>query len=150
MEPWKQICCAIDFSPASDQALRTAAWLSRQLGAGLVLLHVANAMDEGPLDLLRAPPDVLQAELAEHEAAMARRQDVAVKIREGEVGTAVVFGGGVAERICEHVAGHRYDALVVGSHGRRGMRRALLGSVAERVARLASCPVLIVRQHEER
>ncbi len=57
-----------------------------------------------------------------------------------------IDGGDVAHAICDAARGLEVDAIVVGSHGRGGLGRSLLGSVSEHVVRHASCPVLVVRE----
>jgi nucleotide-binding universal stress UspA family protein len=61
----------------------------------------------------------------------------------------VVAPGDAVDQILEHARRGGYDLIVMGTHGRRGLAHALLGSVAEKVVRLAPCPVLTVRQREK-
>jgi nucleotide-binding universal stress UspA family protein len=121
----KQILFATDFSSGSEQAARIARDYARQLGARLHLLHVVwPAADPAPRPRLQA----LAAELG---------ADVPVV-------PAVESGMPVADRIVDYAERHGVDLIVVGTHGRTGFSRALIGSVAERVVRTASCPVLTV------
>jgi nucleotide-binding universal stress UspA family protein len=120
----REILLATDFSPSSDEALRVAAQLARQLGARLHIVHVSrNGDPHGAYELSR-----LAAGFASHEIA---------------VTTAHKFGE-AAERILAHARDAGVDLIVVGTHGRTGVTRAILGSVAERVTRRAPCPVLTV------
>jgi nucleotide-binding universal stress UspA family protein len=119
------IVLATDFSPAVREAERLAGELARQAGATLHLVHV--------LPLLSSP-----GEAAQRLATI-----------EGAVGpglkrvTALLFGS-AARAIVTYARDQGADLIVVGTHGRTGVSRVLMGSVAEAVARLAPCPVLTV------
>jgi nucleotide-binding universal stress UspA family protein len=127
----KQILFATDFSPGSEQAARTARDYARQFGGRLHLLHIIwPAADPTPQPRLQA----LAAELG---------ADVPVV-------PAVESGIPVADRIVDYAERHAIDLIVVGTHGRTGFSRALIGSVAERVVRTASCPVLTVPSRSRR
>lgn len=128
-----------DFSNASEEALRWATSLARDTGAKLVIAHVEEApmayAGELPLTPDEATRDELRRSLAQTAPA-----DSSVsyehKLLVGEPATAIVD---LAER--EHA-----DLIVMGSHGRKGITRLLMGSVAEAVVRKAKCPVLTVKQ----
>lgn len=128
-----------DFSNASEEALRWATSLARDTGAKLVIAHVEEPpmayAGELPLTPDEATRDELRRSLAQTAPA-----DSSVpyehKLLVGEPATAIVD---LAER--EHA-----DLIVMGSHGRKGITRLLMGSVAEAVVRKAKCPVLTVKQ----
>jgi nucleotide-binding universal stress UspA family protein len=130
----KSILCPVDRSPNSLQAFGYAIALARWQGARLNLLEVLEGADAGSV------PGDAQAELEQdlRRVLTARRaSDVRVKIAMRE--------GHVVEEILAHAKVSRADLVVIGTHGRRGVQRLVLGSVAERVLRLATCPVLTVR-----
>ena len=125
MSEVRQILLATDFSDASEHAAAVAREYARAFGARLHVLHVAWAGDEQAGRLLRGMQEDFAPEVA--------------------VTTAIEFGNPAA-RIVDYARRHGVDLIVVGTHGRTGVSRALLGSVAERVVRTAPCPVLAVPQ----
>src|SRR5689334_21640025 len=121
--PAQQILVATDFSEGADAALAVAAHYARALGASVHVLHVSGA----------AGSDVTRP-LADIGAVVG--EDVSV--------TFAGRSGDPAEEIVLYAAAHSIDLIVVGTHGRTGVRRALLGSVAEGVIRGSRRPVLVV------
>jgi nucleotide-binding universal stress UspA family protein len=148
MAEWKRFCCAVDFSDPSRVAMREAAELARRFGGELELLHVhplsAPAVDLGALP---PPPDVLETVLRELRGTLASWQEEAAKIA-GHPVNGTVVPGIPADDIGRFAGERRMDVVVVGSHGRKGLARLLLGSVAERVAREAPCAVVVSRHRE--
>jgi len=142
---FKKILVGTDFSEPSDAARRTAIELARRLGAELEIVHVeeplpAYAFSEGALpDLPRLQEEVRS--WAEREVEQQAKEARAAGV---PVTTAVLLGT-PANAIVETARTDGADLIVVGTHGRTGFERILLGSVAERVVRTASCPVLTVR-----
>jgi nucleotide-binding universal stress UspA family protein len=132
--PLARLLCAVDFSPPSRKAMLAAAELAAERGATLELVHAFAA--PGPelagLACLRAE-DRLRAWAAE----AGQRAGAAVQAR--------VVEGPIADRILDRAGTDDRDLVVVGTHGRTGIARALLGSVAERVIRRAERSVLVVR-----
>lgn len=140
MSCFQRIICAVDFSDASHRALGVAARLVRESRAGLTVLHVqeSGAVAAGaPF----APPGHAHAEAS--AAELAAWKDEAEQLS-GSVVSTVVLGAPAAQAIAGFARDVRADLVVVGSHGRTGVRRLVLGSVAEEVARIAPCPVLLV------
>lgn len=134
-----------DFSETADQAERQAARLARSLGGELILLHVSV---ETPLygETAFGMPDVKriyesQARWAE-ECLTAR---VAALTKDGVPTRWRRRVGIVHEAICDVAREEAADYIVIGTHGRGGIARFMLGSVADRVIRTAPCPVLTVR-----
>jgi nucleotide-binding universal stress UspA family protein len=121
--PPRDVLVATDFSEGADAAVRTAHAYARALGARLHVLHVTWPEEIGVTELFAA----LKASLGD-----AVPVDVAAR------------HGDPAEEIVRYARSHGVDLIVVGTHGRSGVSRAVLGSVAERVARHAPCPVLTV------
>jgi nucleotide-binding universal stress UspA family protein len=144
MAGWKKLCCAIDLSEVSRAAMREATELAHRFGAELELLHVhLNPALSAP-DGTAVPPsflDVATQELQSNVGAWQAEAERAV----GRPVHATVLPGAPADEIIRFVREHGQDLLVVGTHGRRGVERLLLGSVAERVVREAPCSVLVVR-----
>lgn len=134
------ILLATDFSPSSDAAMHYARTMAEHYDAKLYLLHVLPPEPHIEIPLDMAPE--LDAPLAAAEQNLGRLLQLdGLKqiIREP-----LVERGEVADVIPAMIKKHDIDLVVLGTHGRRGIRKMLLGSVAEQVFRLASCPVLTV------
>lgn len=134
-----------DFSECAAHAEAEAARLASRLGATLVLLHVAveaPLYSEGILSM-KATQQVYEAqrkwagETLEHRVTALRATGIDARW--------VLRPGVPFEEIVAAAGDERADLIVMGTHGRTGLSRFLLGSVAERVIRLAPCPVLTVR-----
>jgi len=141
--PIQRILCPVDFSPCSDHAVHTALRLAKQFKASVELLHVVqmptyvvplSPLGAPPVDLWRDLPARLQKQLDQVAARLSDQATVTTALREGSVHASVVSR---AQEI-------NADLIVIGTHGHTGFTHVLLGSVAERVVRLAGCPVLTV------
>lgn len=148
MAEWKKITCAIDLSEASRLAMESAADLARALGAELTLLHVQEPAPMSAVDLLVTPGGVAELSTEETEQALAEWRSSAAERAGGRV-RSIVRTGPAASEIIEHACDDGVDLLVVATHGRRGLARLAFGSVAEKVAKQAPCPVLLVRRRAE-
>ncbi len=134
---------AVDFSPGSQAAIGAVEAL---VGEGRVTVYLTHVMEPPAYVLPRAV--ILGYEGSYRDEAHRRLQTLAdtMKRRLGDrVDVRIELTSGPAEvQICNLADRVRAHLVIIGSHGRRGFRRALLGSVAERVARFAKRPVLIV------
>jgi nucleotide-binding universal stress UspA family protein len=144
----KRIVCATDFSERAAPAERQAVILARALGAELVLAHVGT---EAPLwrEGLYTPSVRAVFEAQHTWAADTLAARVAALAAEGIPARAVVRVGVPWDEIARLAAEEHADMIVMGTQGRTGLDRLLLGSVAERVIRRAPCPVLTVRHDNE-
>ena len=122
---FRAVMFATDFSTASEGALRMAREIADQSGAAIHAVHVV-------------PPVTAEGQAAELLSALAQRFGGQERLQ-----TALLFGRPAGE-IVRYAQANGIDLIVVGTHGRTGVTRALLGSVAEAVVRLAPCPVLAV------
>lgn len=144
------ILCAVDFSDDSRETLHFAAELARKTQAVLVVVHV----DDRPLWInepyLQMPGDVREDVLARREEQLAQWAQEARQ--RGAPGTATQLRSGVPweQIVAAATEDPRIEMIVLGSHGRTGIKRVLLGSVAERVVRHAPCSVLVVRRRDSR
>ena len=141
----RRILYAADFSPASRPAFKRALQLAGALHGRLLIAHVIGPpplVGEGYLT-----PETLQALLRGQRDA-ARRQLRALTARAKAAGvraaSLLVETGTTHERIVRAARRERADMIVMGTHGRTGLTRLLLGSVAARVIATAPCPVLTV------
>jgi nucleotide-binding universal stress UspA family protein len=141
-----RIIVPTDFSSCSEEAWRLAQRLAGMSGAELVLTHVlteAPLFREGPFIM----PKVREVFEAARSFADAALQEWVAKARaEGLSARAALRSGVAYQEIVTLAVDERADLIVIGTHGRGGIDRALLGSVADRVIRLAPCPVLTVRE----
>jgi nucleotide-binding universal stress UspA family protein len=142
-----KILVAVDDSEFSEQALRFAAAHVPAQGAEIRVLHVLQPI------AFSAPPQMAAAYAPELESQgkeareLVERAAAALRPKGFKVETAVEKGD-IRLKIVDCAAEWNADLIVVGSHGRTGIPRVLLGSVAEFVARQAPCSVLIVRRRK--
>ncbi|HXD05181.1 MAG TPA: universal stress protein [Burkholderiaceae bacterium] len=149
---YQRILVPVDGSPTSHAGLLEAMKFARLTGARLRLLHVVDEMpyvlsaggyaplSSNVFDLMRdAGEKILNADRDEVERAGI------------EVDTALYdsLSGRLSERVAEEAVKWSADLIVIGTHGRRGLRRAVIGSDAEQIVRTSSVPVLLVRDRSE-
>jgi glycine betaine transporter len=142
-DPPKNILVPIDFSESSEKAAAAASALSLRTGATVHLLHAyAIPVESVGLALTVSQEYVLQfvKDSKELLLALAAKQCAGVPL-----GPVLVESGDPREVIVEHARRLHAELIVMGTHGRRGISRALIGSVAESVVRTAHCSVLVVR-----
>jgi len=144
-EPVKRLVVATDFSDTAERALVVAIRFAKLMGATLDLVHVYFLPSPGIISpmpgLVPAPPpgpDELKTIEQRFAALGARARDAGVQF----LSTNLV--GEPPDEITSYARRVGADFIVIGTHGRTGIRRALLGSVAELVVRRAVCPVLVV------
>jgi nucleotide-binding universal stress UspA family protein len=144
-----RILLARDFSDVSDQALRYAIDLARRFDATLHLLY-AEVLHKDPFGADTAGSgETLDAQIRERLAQDADHTPLAERYPELETVIDVRRDVAAAPAIMEYAEDEGADLIVMGTHGRRGVRRLLLGSVAEEVVRRADRPVLTVRRDGE-
>ncbi|MGE0786132.1 MAG: universal stress protein [Sandaracinaceae bacterium] len=144
----QSILVATDFSPASLVGIRKAAELAREVGAKVTVCHV---LDPSPLAPIAADREELRNAATKEgnlEKAVHAELDKILREHFADVSvtkTALIVSASAADGICRYAAKEDTDLIVVSTHGRTGLAHLLIGSVAERVVRHASCPVLTVR-----
>ncbi len=147
----KRILVATDFGEAAGVALNYGRELARLFGASLEVVHIADnllARGSGADGFIL---DVSDAQRA-CEAAARRQLDALLDDEDRSALKAipvVLTSSSPALAIVEYARESQADLIVMGTHGRRGAAHLLMGSVAERVVRIAPCPVLTLR-HPER
>ena len=143
------ILCPVDLSDPSLGALEHAEDLARKLGAELVVAHIVEPAFY-PVAYGAVPvAATVNIEEEARKAAEDRLQQLAAEITgRGVPCSPLVDSGTAALRICELVKENGIDLVVIATHGYTGLKHVLLGSVAERVVRMAECPVLSVKSHE--
>lgn len=147
MSSWNRICCAMDFAEPSRLALVEAADAAKRSGGELTIVHAwvppyaaLGAMSEVPAGGASLIEEVRsdlsgQLEAARNEAERITGTPVSARLLEGEP-------GGEVPRFARETG---QDLIVVATHGRTGLKRLMLGSVAEKIVREAPCSVLVVR-----
>jgi len=140
------ILCPVDFSEASHNAIRYACEFARSMGSKVYLLNVVE-------------PRAMAADMAlnyipvEEELEKAAVEDLKPILQQaldaGITAQSEVMIGTPADVILQQAADWDVNLLIMGSHGKTGLSRLLMGSVAEAVVRKAACPVLIVKAKEK-
>ena len=139
----KKILVPVDFSENSEAALDWATVLARDTGATLLIVHVETVpLTTGGGEYIYAIPEPPTQELLERlNKVLPKDPAIAVVPR--------LLAGDPADAIIRTAESDGADMIVMGTHGRRGITRLLMGSVAEAVVRRAPCPVLTVKQPAE-
>ncbi len=141
---WNAICCAIDFSECSRAALKVAADLCVRLGAGLTLFHADQIPGSSyPESVIAITPEIERELSSQADRSLAdwKTQAEALGVKQVEVARSPGNPSGEINLFVEQ--GH-FDLVVLGTHGRTGLKRMVLGSVAEEVVRRSQVPVLTV------
>jgi nucleotide-binding universal stress UspA family protein len=144
---FRHIVHATDFSAASRKAFATAVAIARTHRASLTIAHVlAPVVPVTPGEGFVLPDTYEQMEAATRAAAQKQLDRLLARARDGGVQASGLLLTGVPhDAIVRAGKSKRADLLVIGTHGRTGLARLFLGSVASRVLALAPCPVLTVR-----
>jgi nucleotide-binding universal stress UspA family protein len=141
---WKKICCPVDFSDSSRDAVQIAADLSRRFGGEMLLLHVFQLPVYSFLDATVSPSVRTTKELLERiDSLLEHWKSEAERLGAPKVQTATAQGVPYLE-IVRFARESNCQLIVMGTHGHSGIRHALIGSVAEKVVRTAGRPVLTI------
>jgi nucleotide-binding universal stress UspA family protein len=145
MEPFKHILVATDFEEPADKALNAAVEVAKRFDAQLTIAHVYTVPTSYYAEGLSWPTaDLEQAARRALDAALTNAKAMYPKT------DAVLSTGAPAEQILQTAKEKSVDLIVMGTHGRRGLSRVLLGSVAEKIVRMSPVPVLTVSGRAER
>jgi nucleotide-binding universal stress UspA family protein len=141
----KNILFPTDFSEGSSQALPYAVDLTKRYGAKLYLLHVIYDVVKGggwyvPYPAMEEMYKKFEEDAKKEIDKFAVEELSAIKVKERHVIIGVPY-----EEIINFAKKNNIDVIIMGSHGRKGLNRVLLGSTASQVIRYAPCPVLTVR-----
>jgi len=153
MLPIKKIICPTDFSEPAGLALKNAVELASHFGAELCVVHIVQEVPRPTWRLQFAENrEYYEAELAKYEKDLYGGSErklseiLTAASRPGLKSRAIVgLGSNAADEIIRIADEEKADLIMISTHGFTGWRRVVFGSVAEKVVRLATCPVLTVR-----
>ncbi|MHB8483972.1 MAG: universal stress protein, partial [Nitrospiria bacterium] len=139
---FKKILVPTDFSPQSEKSLDHAVMIANQFAAKIFLLHVIEPFPYTTTDAFMVVDNSeAMRSIAE---SLIKNLDKTLRQRKISAKTDLVVGNTTQEIIMK-AEREKIDLIVMGTHGRTGLEHVLLGSVAEKVVRLATCPVLTIR-----
>lgn len=157
MLPWKRILCPTDFSEPSYEALKVANELALFFSSELFVLHVVVPIptaNVAPPPAGTAPPTGFNISSYRHELEEISKRSlneiIEQRIAKGINVHPIVVQGEASDQIIDIIDKEKIDIIVIATHGRRGWRRFIFGSVAEKVIRLATCPVLTIHAPDEK
>jgi nucleotide-binding universal stress UspA family protein len=133
-----------DFSTPSDHALPFAAGLAHRFQSKVLIAHVLPPCPQEPIPIEPMPLDFDVLRLDAQKRMDALRDSAALKDLQHEQ---IILEGGIANAIKRVIQKREIDLVVLGTHGRAGIKKLLLGSVAEEIFRTAPCPVFTVGPH---
>lgn len=145
MLPIKKILCPTDFSEPSALGVKSATELAKFFNAEILLVHVVAAVPALPSDpnYVYGIPEYERLLHADAEKKIEKQEEELIasdlKVR------TIVCHGDAAQEIVKLAAKEKADVIVIATHGSTGWRHLVFGSVAEKVVRMAGCPVLTVR-----
>jgi len=142
MAKFKKILVPVDFTEYSNQAISYAEMLAKTLQGKILLFHVIEQFTYSVSDTIQVMDHYTTLKEIAQQMLDTKKKQVAKK---GLVVETRVLKGNPALEIVKYSENKRTDLIVMGSHGRTGIQHLVLGSVAERVVRMASCPVLTVK-----
>jgi nucleotide-binding universal stress UspA family protein len=149
---WKTILVPHDFSTSAHHATAIACEVAKLHGATLVLLHVIDLPYQLSPDAVIVPTETgAPIGIKEYalQSAEAHLQEIADRLaKDGITASGAVAIGAPVDEINRAVDHHHADLVVMGTHGRTGIRHLMAGSVAERVVRSSKVPVLTIRHPE--
>jgi nucleotide-binding universal stress UspA family protein len=137
-----EVLVAFDGTPLSEKALAHA--LDVYAGASITVLNVIDYIEESYSATALIGDETLRERAEDRSAALLAEAETIAAEHDREITTATEVGKS-ADEVIEYAKTHDIDVIVLGSHGRSGVSRLLLGSVAETVMRRATVPVTVVR-----
>ncbi|MCO4773177.1 MAG: universal stress protein [Deltaproteobacteria bacterium] len=147
----RSLLVPVDFSTCSDRAADWATELAARFGASVTLLHIVElprGLDRASLVNPGGAGDVAMVPIGEWASDSGRKQLNRLARRLSSRGVPIqvrVEEGSPVHAILDVTTETKPDAIVMGTHGRKGLAHAFMGSVAERVVRAAECPVITLK-----
>ncbi|MFW5735234.1 MAG: universal stress protein [Oceanidesulfovibrio sp.] len=144
MKQVKKILCAVDFSEFSPVVAETAKTMAKAFGAEIIVLYAAPSLSQ--YVGFHVPPTAIENFVGEIVTGAEKSMDnFLAEHFEGVTTTGKVATGYAAEEILKEAKDEKADLIVMGTHGRTGIDLILFGSVAEKVVKSSTIPVLTVR-----
>lgn len=143
---FKTIVAATDGSKYSEAAVQEAVSIAKRCGSNLIVISVVPSETESPFDIVHSEMQkglIAGKELGEAEKNVKKVKELAIE--SGITAKGFVYAGRPCKAILEIAKQEKADLIIVGSHGRTGIAKLLMGSVTERVIGLAGCAVLVVK-----
>lgn len=146
----KHVLVATDFSAPSETALNYARAMARAFGAKLHVMHVFEPLWITSADVVGGGVSLAGMIQGLEDSARKQLNDAVTEEdrRELHADAVLLTSESPAREIADYASQQKVDLVVIGTHGRSGLSRMLIGSVAEKVVRLAPCPVLTVHYPE--
>lgn len=146
MSNFRKILLPTDFSPCANAALYQAITIAERFQGAVTMLHVVTVheSDRGKIE------SVFSEDSKSYDQIMTSAEEM-LHTKEGMIETPVLIekvlrrGISPTNEIINYAAEHKPDLIVMGTHGRTGIRRLIMGSVAEKIIRLSDCPTMTVR-----
>lgn len=144
----KKILVPIDFSENSSKILEYGNYVAKQFNAGLEVIFVAQTFHdyseffEPHMPVIQFEEEIIASAKERMKSFLEENEDPSVPCG------STVLAGDVAEVILEHVKDEAVDMIVMGTHGYKGLEKVLFGSVAEKIVKMAPCPVLTVNPYK--
>jgi nucleotide-binding universal stress UspA family protein len=135
-----------DFSPGSDHVIQYAAMIAKMFKARILLVHVIEPFTYSVTDMLNVLDHFAALKIIAHPLLDNARKKL---LKKGLAVETALLTGAPYREILQKSRRAKVDMIVMGTHGRTGVEHLLLGSVAEKVVRLAGCPVLTVRSSKK-
>jgi len=152
MKAIKKILVPTDFSSTSREAVKLACQLAQLNSARLILFHVIPLVNLYDINAISAYQNV-EEEIYTDLKKVSQRKMHELQVKIGQDFSSIEVGIEIKDRfdesdgILDAAREHQVDLIVIGSHGRKGINRILMGSVAETVLRHASCDVLVYKHY---
>lgn len=144
MKAFKKVLVPIDFSANSRKVLDAAAYVAERFGADLSVVFVVQTLDDYSGFFV---PHMPVAKL-EEDMVQGAEEKMAAFLEGLEVSESHVLSGDVAEEVVGHAEKQGIDLIVMGTHGYKGLERIVFGSIAEKILKSASCPVMTINPYK--
>lgn len=140
----KRIMCAVDFSEMSAKVAAYTQVLAKALNASVKVVYVAPSLSQ--YVGFHVPPTSIENFVGEIVSGAEKTMDSFIQENFSEVDVqGTVLSGYAAEEILNYAADEKMGMIIMGTHGRKGIDRVLFGSVAEKIVKSASIPVMTIR-----
>jgi nucleotide-binding universal stress UspA family protein len=148
MKEFKKILFPVDLSESSPKLVPYVLTMAEKFGSEICLLFVGRVLDH--FTSIYVPhPSIDKFENEVIEGAKKRLQEFKEEHFQAFADTkAVVLSGDIAEEILNYIKSEGFDLVIMGTHGRKGLEKVVFGSIAERVAKGSTAPVLLLNPHK--